>query len=278
MPNARHAHQLAKIAKETLSLRDLVRRTDIRRHHLVADLGLIELACQVITHSTNSALIYGMNEADGVHTTVRAAFEAGQDLSFLVHAGDYDHFGCRLQVAEIIDRARAVQLAKEFDSARGFDPDGPDVDEDARFEADIATWQKHRPEARDIYMKAVGAVRADRARRRYHWSGLTRDQMVARITERNRIEWLPTWNRAMYTFLSLGAHPTAGAGPNDVDIPDIGNVSFLARDEQESALVAEAASDCVVYSLRITRIALALAFVMEAEMESIIGEVDDWDV
>jgi hypothetical protein len=191
-----------------LELESAIRDTGVSQDYLVPDLVAIGLSREVFENGHAVLLLAESNVPRTVHPNSRAAFEAAQDLILLVTAPDYDTAGSEAYVAEVFDKARSRELAEEAFTALGRASEIEHVDVDSVLKDAADTWAGHAPAKAELIFKAKDVIAEYRRRRKYHWSGLTRDEIHRELGTRMKSDGTAEIYKSMYNILSFSSHPS----------------------------------------------------------------------
>ena len=208
--------------------------------HLIPDLVRFGLAREVYVHANAVLLLLDSDVPGAVYPNARATFEAAEDLCLLIAREDYDWWGGRAYVAELLDQQHSRGLAGKASTSMGkphailpFD----DIDSVVRAEGD--EWETHSGGKRELLLRALNAVRDARAAKppRWHWSALTRAEIHSEVAafagEPPTSELiLKSW----YNLLSFLAHPSPRLSPNQVEQQPDGSYAFLVTPEDREDL------------------------------------------
>jgi hypothetical protein len=231
----------------------------VRPYDLILDLGVMELCATILDQAQATIALFSMRYRHACFPNIRSGFEASQDLLLLVTSEDPAYAASRFRAAEIIDRSHAVAAATAWDNradVAAYDRAMSElvVTELQELTYDASAWERFRPGAYDLFMAAVDDLRRDRARRRYHWSGLGRKQIALQLEQKAGFEQSAIWDQMIYTFLSLHTHPVFGGGAQTVDIADSGEVS--PRHALDDDPLYDAALDAIIMAASVAADAL----------------------
>lgn len=223
------------LAAALAELENEIRATGVSREHFIPDLVALGLARDVFENARAVQELAESPVPRAVYPNARAAFEAAQDLILLVGRPEYDRWGARALVAEMYDKARSRELAQAVFDELGQPGEIEQVDVDALVDDAAAAWEQYAPGKGELVIRAREEVEAARERhpRRYHWSGLTRDQINREIVPlvgggAGTGEIYRSW----YNLLSFQTHPSPRIDDTHLDWdPETGFTLVITPDE-----------------------------------------------
>lgn len=220
-----------------VELAQAIRDTGVSSDRLIPDLVAIGLAREVYENARATLLIASSDVPRAVYPSSRAAFEASQDLALLVTGTDYDESGARAFAAEILDWNHSAELAKPIFDALSQPQQIESIAVDQMIGEAAQAWDQYAPGKAEVLAKAFAAVKADRAARRFHWSGLSRTGIHAELGSRPGAHaGTSEIYRSWYNLLSFQSHPSPRLDQRHMDFTPVDGFTLIIQPDEPGRL------------------------------------------
>ena len=185
--------------------RDLLNSTHVRSGHLVLQQVLVRYLRNAIAAAEVSHIVAAARHPDGAAPVTRYLFEAAVDLMYLLTEPDPDAAAARTLVWNILDWERHWELHRAVDATDASVATGPQQQETA--DEAISNFVTQLRELGEDASVVELVYRDAKGRRSWHWSGVTRTEMLRRLEARANPEF-SAMLRALWPILSDEAHPS----------------------------------------------------------------------
>lgn len=220
-----------KLVEDLRRLEVVLQESSIRAVHLIPDVVSLGFAREVYEHGIAVALLASSQVPRAANVCARSAFEAATDLMFLERKQDeYDHWGARARVAELLDHKRADELSRNVALSPAVGEDIAPFDASAVVRREANEWERYCPGKGRLLHEALDAVQDDRATRKWHWSGTSRHKLLSKLDDRgDAADMMRSW----YNLLSIQAHSAPRIFTDFVDVNPSGAIQLRVTPQDE---------------------------------------------